>query len=284
MTTGEGDAPVPDASIDLPTVAKHNWKTTAARDRWAGPLGAFPAAFERAAEVALTDADHLRRAIQRTVPAEAVRTIVDRAPDGVDVTRETRDESVTVAMVAPDAPVGAGALLAGDLGPYEALRVRGVPECCAERCAARRSEGRRDPVAAVAEATPSTSERADELVVEDPHPILNTIWAYAGWRFVDFHPCSFECDRARAVALETGRLLRAVGAGDVAEAAFDFVAAPTYWSGYHGLAHVKNEWCIGEYTSDDYWRERIVRFGGYHDASPDDEGTCGDGSGPRPPD
>lgn len=261
----------PDVSLDISSVAKHNWKSKEHRNRWSDRLGKFPRAFDRALEAALTDDNHPRTALQRTLSTDDALDLVARLPDEVTVARETSDGETTVVLTTSDCPVDAEALLANDVDPIEAMRARGVPECCAERYDAFRREGQTDPIAAIAENTPSTIERAGELVVENPHPILNLAWSYKGWRFVDFYPCSFECDHAREVASETGRLLRENGDGDIAEATFEFLAGPTYWSGYHGLAHVKNGWSIGEYTTDDYWHERIVRFNGYHEELADSE-------------
>lgn len=262
----------PEASLDLPPVDKHNWKSKAHRDRWSDALGRFPRAFDRALEAALLDPDHPRSALCRTLDSETAIDLVARVSDDVDVVRETSDGETTVALAAPGAAVPASGLLDADRDAVEAQTARGVPECCAEQYAAHAEDGHSDPVAAIARDTPGTTERGGELVVEDPHPVLNPAWSYRGWRFVDFYPCSFECDAARRVATENGRLLREADAGQTAEATFEFLAAPTYWSGYHGLAHVKNRWSIGEYATDDYWHEETVRFNGYHDGSEDTEG------------
>lgn len=262
----------PDATLDLPSVAKHNWKSKEHRDRWSSTLGRFSAAFDEALEAALVDDDHPRTALTRTLPTDDAFDVVSRLPDAVDVARETGDDQTTVALAGPDCPVAAEAILDGDVDPVEAQLARGVPECCAQQYDAHREQGLTDPIAGIARDTPSTVERGGELVVESPHPILNLAWSYLGWRFVDFYPCSFECDAAREVTTETGRLLRELDHGDVAEEAFEFVASPTYWSGYHGLAHVKNGWSIGEYTTDDYWHEETVRFNGYHEELAGSEG------------
>lgn len=255
----------PDVTLDLPSVAKHNWKSKDHRDEWSDDLGKFPRAFGRAAEAALTDDDHPRSALTRTLDTDDAFDLVSRLPDAVDVARKSGDERTTVALVGPTCEYDAQEVLDGDCDPVAAQTARGVPECCAEQYDADRERGLTDPVAAIAKRTESTTERGGELVVESPHPILNLAWSYMGWRFVDFYPCSFECDRAREVAVETGRLLRETGHETTAEATFEFLAGPTHWSGYHGLAHVKNGWCIGEYTTDEYWSEEIVRFNGYHE-------------------
>lgn len=255
----------PDVTLDLPTVAKQNWKSKEHRDSWDDQLGPFSSTFEQASVAALSDEDHPRTALTLSLSTEEVVDVLSELPDDVSVDRTTEGESTTLALASSDCPVDATTVLEGDLDPIEAQVIRGVPECCAEHYDDRRQAGQADPIADIARNTPSTTERAGELVVEDPHPILNLAWSYLGWRFVDFYPCSFECDAAREVGVENGRVLRDLDYDETAEAMFEFLAAPTYWSGYHGLAHVKNGWCIGQYTTDDYWHEEVVRFNGYHE-------------------
>lgn len=255
----------PDVTLDLPEVSKHNWKELEIRDIWSGPLESFVEGRREVAQRALQDEDHPRTMLRVVVPTERVSDLVAELDDEVDVGREDDDDATTLVLTSPECPVGSEAMLAEDVGPLDRLQYRGVPECCANAYAEHRSNGQTDPIPAIARNTPSTVERGDELVVEDPHPILNPMWAFQGWSFIDFYPCSYECDRARHVASETGRLFREMGKDEAAEAAYEFLTEPTYWSGYHGLAHVKSSWCIGEYTTDDYWHEQTVRFDGYHD-------------------
>jgi hypothetical protein len=253
-----------DVELDLPRVSKLNWKTAPIRDAWKQPLASFVDARQTVAKAAVQDPDHPRRLLRRRLPADAVSSFRSELSDRVEVAVETDEEGATVGITSADCPLDPEVVVDQQVGPLDALHQRGVPECCAEAYQQHRANGQEDPVAAIARSSESTVERGGEYVVDDPHPILNVMWAFRGWSFVDFYPCSFECDAARAVATETGRVFREEGYGDVAEAAFEFLDTPTYWSGYHGLAHVKSGWCIGEYTTDDYWTEQTVRFNGYH--------------------
>ncbi|MFC3957441.1 hypothetical protein [Halovivax cerinus] len=266
MTSIDPTRHTPDASLDLPAVEKHNWKSQEHRDAWDGRLGRFSSAFDRAMEAALVDDEHPRTGLRRTLPTDDAIDLVARVSDAVDIARKSGDRTTTVGLTTPACDVDADALLDGVESQEIERSIRGIPECCADAHRDAREAGFDDPIAEIARNTPRSTERGGELVVEDPHPVLNRAWAYLGWRFVDFHPCSFECDAAREVAIQNGRLLRETGHGETADAMFEFLASPTYWSGYHGLAHVKNGWCIGEYTTDDYWSEEVVRFNGYHDS------------------
>ncbi|MFC4451367.1 hypothetical protein [Halorussus aquaticus] len=255
----------PDVSLDLPEVSKHNWKELEIRDAWDDPLESFVEGRREVAQRALLDEDHPRKTLRRLVPTERASDIVADMSEEIDVARAVDDDKTTLMLTSPDCPADPETLLDWDVSPIDQMKYRGVPDCCATALTQHRANGQHDPIVAIARNTPSTEERGGELVVEDPHPILNPIWAYQGWSFVDFYPCSFECDRAREFASETGRLFREIGRDEAAEAAYEFLTEPTYWSGYHGLAHVKNSWCIGEYNTDDYWKEEVVRFNGYHD-------------------
>lgn len=255
----------PDTTLNLPEVSKHNWKTKAARQLWQGPLEQFVRGRREVTRTALADSDHPRSVLWRTLPSGQSETFRQNLPARAESTATTVDGTTTVVSTTPEASVTSETILERDAGPLDVIAERGVPDCCASAYERHREAGHDDPIAAIASDTPSTVTRGSELVVEDPHYVLNPMWAFQGWGFVDFYPCSFECDEARAVATETGRLFRQTGYGRAADAAFEFLTAPTYWSGYHGLAHLKNGWCIGEYTTDDYWHEQTVRFGGYHD-------------------
>lgn len=255
----------PDVTLDLPEVSKHNWKELEIRDVWSDLLESFVEGRREVAQRALHDEDHPRTMLRRRVPTERVSDVVGELGDEIDVAREEDDDVTTLALTSPECPVNSEMMLEQDIGRLDQLQYRGVPECCAAAYGTHRASGRADPIAAIARNTPSMVERGGELVVEDPYPILNPLWAFQGWSFIDFYPCSYECDHARHVASETGRLFREIGKGKAAEAAYEFLTEPTYWSGYHGLAHVKSSWCIGEYTTDDYWHEETVRFNGYHE-------------------
>lgn len=254
----------PETTLDLPEVSKHNWKSREIKRLWQDPLERFVRGRRAVARMALTDADHPRSVLWQTLSRDSADEYLDSVDSRIDSATSTTDGATTVVSVTSDCPLDAEEILAREAGPLDVLTERGVPDCCANAYARHEADGHEDPIAAVAENTPSTVTRGGELVVEDPHHVLNPMWAYRGWGFVDFYPCSFECDEARAVAVKTGRLFREAGYGQAADALFEFLTAPTYWSGYHGLAHLKNGWCVGEYTTDDYWHEQTVRFGGYH--------------------
>lgn len=255
----------PDVTLDLPDVSKHNWKELEVRDIWSDSLESFVENRGRVAQRALKDENHPRVMLRRIVPTERASDIVAEIADEIDVARSDDDDATILSMTSPNCSISSETLLEEELSPLDHLQYRGVPECCATAYGKHQANGQTDPIAAIAQNTPSTVERGGELLIEDPYPILNPMWAFKGWSFIDFYPCSYECEHARHFASETGRVFRELGKGEVAEAMYEFLTEPTYWSAYHGLAHVKNSWCIGEYTTDDYWHEKIVRFNGHHD-------------------
>ncbi|WP_372611583.1 hypothetical protein [Halomonas sp.] len=253
----------PELTLDLPRVVKHNWKGTELRDYWSDYLGPFPAAFKQAKVDAVLDDEHPRKLTVDTWKAEDVPGLIGSLPDEVQFASQQRNQGTTIAIV-NTSKISPEAVLNNELDPILGMELQGVPHCCATAHHEDRQNGYEDPMASIARRTPSMEDRGGELVVESPHHILNTFWAYMGWRFIEFYPCSFECDRAADVASENGRLLREAGHGEMAEKVFKFIASPAKWSAYHGLAHVTNGYSLGEYTSDDNWIETSVRFAGYH--------------------
>lgn len=255
----------PDVNLELPNVTKQNWKSAEIRDRWAGPLESFVAQRREVAKLSLTESDHPRQMLRWSVPSEQATEFADSLPDEIQTAVDDDGETAQFALTSEDRGVSSDAILADEVSSEEQLALQGVPDCCRAAYQRHRADGRTDPIVEIAKNTPSTTERGGEFVVESPYPILNPLWAFEGWNFVDFYPCSYECDEARAVAIAEGKSLRERGHGVAAEAAFEFLAQPTYWSGYHGLAHLKNAWCIGQYRTDDRWHEQTVRFTGYHE-------------------
>jgi hypothetical protein len=246
----------PEVELSLPDVAKHNWKSQEIRDYWQNDLARFTDAWDELLVAAVCDEEHPRSVVTREFQrGEGVEWMAD-LPAELDTAVYRGDNTQLIAATSED--VDAEKVVNGEISEQLGRRLRGVPGCCA---AAPRSD-----MVSMTKCSDSTVERGGELVVEEPYPILNQAWSYLGWGFTSFTPCSFECDAARDVAIRNGELLRELGYGDSADIAYAFLAAPTYWSGYHGLAHVKNGWSIGECTTDeDHWQEQTVRFNGYHE-------------------
>lgn len=255
----------PEIDLDLPNVTKQNWKSAEIRDVWADPLESFVADRRQAAKSSLTDPDHAREMLRWAVPSGRATQFEDSLPDRLQVAVDDDGDTAMFALTSEESDVSSEAVLRGDVSNDDELALQGVPDCCREAYQRHQAAGNADPIVEIAKNTPSTVERGGELVVESPYPILNPLWAFQGWNFIDFYPCSFECERAREVATSVGTRLREMGSGRQAEATFEFLAQPTYWSGYHGLAHLKNAWCIGQYTTDERWHEQTIRFNGYHD-------------------
>jgi hypothetical protein len=246
----------PEVSLDLPNVAKHNWKSQEIRDHWQNDLARFTDAWDELVIEALLDEQHPRNVVTREVELGEGAEWVSQFPESIDTEVYTGDNTQLVAA-ATTGTVDPEILVNGEVEKKTEQQLAGTPACCASHS---------DDIVAVAENSPSCEERGGELVIENPKPILNQLWRYMGWGFTSFVPCSFSCDAAFQVAVRNGELLRELGYGAAADMMYSFLTSPAYWSGYHGLAHVKNGWSIGEHTTEeDNWQEQTVRFNGYHE-------------------
>lgn len=260
----------PPATLELNDVYKHNWKTPTSRDALGHHLEVGENLLEYILHPATLDDDHPRAGYVRDVPSEEVFDFIAEAhADGLGV-EKIADGSQTTVAVGETASVAEDLSVAVQDHDRETIQqIFGHPECAREHRVEWHENDVDDPLYETAANSPS-AERVDDdpetIRVSDPHHILNQIWAYLGWQFVEFHPCSFECDEAFGIAKRNGELLREEGYGDEAEALFKYLAAPASWSGYHGLAHVKSGHAIGEYVTDDRWDERKVIWVEEHDA------------------
>lgn len=250
-------------SIALPTVSKQNWKSADIRDRWEAD-GITPGfcPIRETYELATLREDHPRMGY--IIPNSAnvsVDEIVEMNEKGLtllEIVREGEVDSLAVGIDETSAEQIRSAVLADSYSQLEKLF--GVPKCCRRFAEEHRNCDLHDPVYEAACNSPSAVEHdgPETVRVENPKPILNVMWSYLGWQFIDFHPCSFECEAAFDVAVKNGKLMREVDPDGDLDALYEMLTQPASWSGYHGLTHVKNSHCIGSYDCDDRWDERKV--------------------------
>jgi hypothetical protein len=149
----------------------------------------------------------------------------------------------------------------------------GIPECCAEFVIDLDwNTGAFDPMYEIACSTPSAvidDDDHENIVIEDPDPMLNIFWSYLDWSFINHFPCSFECEHSHDVAIGTGKILREMDEDTAAELMHKWLALPMVWSGYNGISKLRNAYGIGSYITADYWDRRRIVWGEEHDLKPE---------------
>ncbi|MFP4038783.1 MAG: hypothetical protein ACLFTA_03295 [Candidatus Nanohaloarchaea archaeon] len=249
-----------DQSLDISEVNKFNWKSTMSRDFWDSYLKEFPDKFEEAKLQAVRDEEHPRKVLVKSLSEESLEELVEKSQEqGLEFWKMSDEDKVVLAREREVIEDFRDAREEGETGKI--LKLKGVPECCVEERQSTLERGIEDPIYEVAcnsESAKSLDENGEEVQVEDPHPLLNKMWAYRGVRFVEHYPCSFECDESQELAKKNAEMMKENGDKELAEQVAGFLNSPMSWSGYHGLAHVKNGFSIGEYTTDDRWSEKIV--------------------------
>lgn len=258
----------PDSVIDLPSTSKHNWKSADIRDAWGIEPGNNILA--DTFKAAVRNPEHPRHGYIDRIPHESAFEEMQKiSSKSLQVSEISKAENSVLVAVTKSEATARQLINAFEDNDYDEMaHIFGHPSCCTRHTSEWRNKGIHDPVYETACNTPSAEPRDDRSVIEvsDPHPILNVFWSYLGWQFIDFYPCSFECDTARSIAIKNGKLMREIGVGETAEELFEFLSEPASWSGYNGLTHVKNSHCIGSYDCDNRWDERRVVWIDDHDA------------------
>lgn len=149
----------------------------------------------------------------------------------------------------------------------------GVPERCIDTQMEFAQMGKFDRVYEAACRSPSAEDAGDgtQVTLNDPNPLLNTIWSFAGLHFIDYVPCSFKDEASSEIATSFYDLLHDIGRGDEADAALTWLSLPQKWEANNGLARVENAYYIGSYPTDEYWGMKVVRLWGENEPSPSDE-------------
>lgn len=247
-----------DGTLDISPITKHNWKSLAAREKWKGPLDTCKRNAHQVQLLAAAAPTHPRQVARidrsRLRDPDVIDTLVDHemtvevAHDNAFVAR--RDDAIAAEQACDAHTADAHAVL-GDL--------LGYPECCID---AYREHGPANevPIYEMACHSENAVENPDDqsLLLESPDPLLNVIWQYLGYSFLDHIPCSFDCEQSRDLAAANGQSYRALGLGDEAEALWEFLATPTTWTGYHGLSNIRNGYLIGSTNTPAYWDEKTV--------------------------
>jgi hypothetical protein len=270
-----------DETIEIEPVRKLNWKSKSNKQYWERALTSFDDIYAEMKFHAVGDDDHPRRAAIDTIRSdEVVEVATDAGGRGLTF-RELRSggDMTTVVVAETDGIADEVEEIVGAASFEERLDLYphfGVPEEAVETAREFAELDINSPIYELACRTPSSEYGEDEheVVVRDPHPILNVIWGYMGWRFIDFFPPHFEHDASREVAIANGQVFRELGYDEEAEALFEMLKAPMLWSGYHGIGHVKNPHCIGAYDlKDERWEEKRVIWRREHESLAEPETT-----------
>lgn len=268
-------------TIEIDPVRKLNWKSKPNKQYWEELLMSFDRVYTEMKFRAVGDDDHPRRAALDTIPSdEAIDVATDASRRGLRFREIMSGGDATTVVIAETADIADEIEeISGAATPEDRLELFphfGVPEEAVETAREFAEREINSPIYELACRTPSAEHGEDghEVIVRNPHPILNVIWGYMGWRFVDFFPPHFEHDASREVAIANGRVLRELGYDEEAEALFEMLKAPMLWSGYNGIGHVKNPHCIGAYDlKDERWEEKRVIWRREHESLAEPETT-----------
>jgi len=190
-------------------------------------------------------------------------------------TDERDPERVTYAIVSPDKSVVEKM--------YEAETERnthdkhdivgkflGFPKCCRNFFLDDWVNGHIDPMYEVTCNTEDVTKvdgDPNHLRVEDAHPRTNVMWRYLSLAFITHIPCSWDCEHSKDVAQDRYRIMVENGYQDEAECLFKWLKEPMVWSGWKGIAHIKNRFVTGETSTSSYWEEKTIEWVRENDAS-----------------
>lgn len=247
-----------DATLEISHVEKYNWKSKAARERWREPLGRCRdnyqlveilavASDENPREVAVIDRGQLRNQdVVNLISKHNLQTAVQHNKVFIS------NNEGTAKYASENSEDG---------NHY------GYPDCCIE--AYEDGDEETLPIYEIACRSENavTNDDRENLLLEDPDPLLNVIWQYLGYQFISHVPCSFDCEQSHLLAKHHGQLYRELGLGDEAEDLWEFLGTPVTWSGYHGLSNILNGYLIGSTNTPEYWSEKEVVWGKDHAAS-----------------
>ncbi|MFB6236946.1 MAG: hypothetical protein ABEH81_01110 [Halopenitus sp.] len=146
----------------------------------------------------------------------------------------------------------------------------GFPDCCRDFFDQEWLNGRIDPMYEITcnsgNAKRVESEFGDTILVEDPNPGACVMWRYFGLSFITHLPCSWDCEHAIDVGRERYRVMKEAGYEDAADAMYQWLSLPFQWSGYHGIADIKNRYVTGCSQTSSYWEKKTIKWGGDHEA------------------
>lgn len=288
----------PHHKLDLNPVRKFNWKSGGARDYWDPHIKRFRTeAIPEMAIRAVADDDHPQTVAPIRVGGDILEHLNNRAneleltiepiephdrggrtpvlgyPNIFDAGGERKDNFV---IASTQEEASKFIHLATTSRPTEVTLAKtadmvGMPSCCLEFYVETALNQFNDPV--YESACNTTSSFAidgdrENLQISFPNPLLNTLWRYNGWRFIQHVPCSFECENSSQIAERNYDNIGGAGFEQEAEHVLSWLDLPTTWSGYHGLVNIRNAYSTGSYTTDDYWSEKILTWKREHQPKP----------------
>lgn len=287
-----------DLTVSLDRVAKTNPKTGGARDYWNGHFREFRnSAVPDLVKNILLDDTHPQRVAVIALSKEKRSTLSSEYQSvGIEVDEigaEIEGSSIlgmknafTVGEGAYDLVVAGGQKSEIDkfksalqkskqesIVSSEVGELLGLPDCCLHVGMEQTERGDEDRIYEAACRTDSAESRETNgtVNVSNPYPLLNVQWRFIGLQFLPYVPCSFDCEHSIRVGYRNYKVLHETGHGAVADAILSWLDLNSVWNGYSGLAHVKNTYWIGNYTTDDYWGEKVVIWNGDYVSSPNSD-------------
>lgn len=191
-------------------------------------------------------------------------------------TSKDNPNRITYAVISPDEEVvervKAAELQKLEKDKHEVVgKHLGFPKCCREFFLNDWVDGHIDPIYEITCNTDSV-EKVDgdpeHLRVTNAHPRTNIMWRYISLGFITHLPCSWDCEHSKDVAQERYRIMVENGFQEEAEALYKWLKLPMVWSGWKGIAHLKNKYAIGETSTSSYWSEKKIEWVRQNDAEP----------------
>jgi len=276
----------PDYHLELDPFSTYNWKTVQSRDNWQESLRKAANAKSYAEWKSVSDSETDRKAaiihVYDNTREEWMRRIGEEGLHFRPIryvepyngfahshpsTTKSDPNRITYAAISENPDV-ADAMEEAELEltgaeKHEAVgELLGFPTCCTKHFNdIWLSEEIYDPMYEIS-CNSNEAEVVDgneeSVILPDVNPGANILWKYFGWSFITHIPCSWSCEESIDIARERYRIMTEGPYGDVADLLVKWLSEPAEWSGYHGIATVKNRHIIGVSGTSDYWSKKTV--------------------------
>lgn len=286
MIKPQYDEDSPSYDIDIEPFTKTNWKTAAARDLWKEVLDRAAQAkhyaewrsvaspkTDRKAAVIHIDNYNREKWLERLSELDLVfREIRYSEPYGgfshkFYPTDKSDPNRITYSVIAQNNDIAdkfkEAELEMGGKERHEIVgKFLGFPECCRNFFNSEWiDEGHTDPMYEISCNTDSAQvvdDDPEDILVQEPHPYTNIMWRYFGWSFITHMPCSWDCEHSKEIGKARHEIMKEGGYEEASDKMKEWLADPFVWTGYHRLAHIRNQYLIGTSTTSNYWSKKRV--------------------------
>lgn len=275
------------SSLEVENFDKRNWKSAESRDEWRDILQRASRGMMEAEWRSVMDEKTDRKAAIIHVANRNREKWLERLSEKDLVFREIRytepynggfshkffptdksdPERITYSVVARNEDIAdkmkeAELEMDGEEKHDTVGKLLGFPKCCRKHFYQRFVEDSiRDPMYEITcntEGVEKIEGDPEKLKVENPEPLINSMWRYFGWRFITHHPCSWKCEKSVAIAENRKRIMKENGYKEAAEKLEEWLNLPFTWTVKNGLMHIKNKHFIGSARSSNYWSKKKV--------------------------